>query len=273
MKILNDSQRLHYQKNGFLLENELFMPEEISVMVREIPKLYALDVPQRIMEKTGAIRSFFGADKLNATFGAVTRLKRLVNRAEDLLGDSVYIHQTKINVKQALLGDWWEWHQDFPYWNLEDAMPQSNVLTAMIFLDNVDEFNGPMLVIPGSHLAGQLDYDSNSNNEKCLDSSFEAYQNSTTYMSALTSNLKYTITQPELAQWVAKRGIQSMKGKAGTVLFFHGLIFHASSNNMSPYDRKTFLITYNGVNNHLEEQVIKRPEFLANRDFTPINAF
>ncbi len=56
-----------------------------------------------------------------------------------------------------MVGDWWEGHQDYTYWKKDDGMPEPNVLTAMIFLNDVTEFNGQMLLIPKSHMAGVID--------------------------------------------------------------------------------------------------------------------
>jgi ectoine hydroxylase len=188
-----------------------------------------------------------------------------------LLATEVYIHQTKINTKRAMAGDWWEWHQDFAYWHQDDGMPSPEVLTAMVYLNDVNEFNGPMLVIPGSHKAGMINdkQDQQRSDENSSDW-FNKYQNSTTYMSALTTNLKYKLNQSTLINWVEKKGIYSAIGPAGSVLFFHGNVFHASSNNLSPWDRNAFLITYNSINNTLRESENRRPEFIANRNFTPV---
>jgi ectoine hydroxylase-related dioxygenase (phytanoyl-CoA dioxygenase family) len=44
------------------------------------------------------------------------------------------------------------WHQDFPYW----PMQQTGALSAWIPLDDVDEENGCMMFVPGSHKIGKL---------------------------------------------------------------------------------------------------------------------
>ncbi len=90
-------------------------------------------------------------------------------------------------------------------------------------------------------------------------------------MSNSTVKFKYGAPQELVKQVVSKNGIFSAKGKAGTVLFFDGNLFHASGVNLSPYDRKVILITYNRVDNALEPNRIPRPEFIANSDSTPLN--
>jgi ectoine hydroxylase len=68
-----------------------------------------------------------------------------------ILGTSVYIHQHSINAKVALEGDVFRWHQDSTYHKEQDGILRSNLVVSMVFLDEVNEFNGPLMIIPGSH--------------------------------------------------------------------------------------------------------------------------
>ena len=268
--MLTTNQIEDYNKNGFLLLPNLFSASEIDSMRREMKETLRENSPNKIYERNGAVRSFFVPQQSGQLFNTVARLERLVLPAMLLLESEVYVHQAKINSKSAMLGDWWEWHQDFPYWHLEDGMPTPRVLTAMIFLNMVNEFNGPMLLIPGSHKAGLVDHVSNNNELKNENEWFRNYQMSTSYMSNLTAKLKYTLRKDTLLKWVEKNGINSAKGESGSVLIFSGLVFHASNNNLSPWDRHTYLITYNSIENKLVGVRKPRPDFLANQDFTPI---
>jgi ectoine hydroxylase len=266
-----ETQVEDYRQNGFLLIENLFSKTEIDLIKQEMYKVIGEDCSRRILEKSGAVRSFFAPDLSSDLFSRIVRIRKLVEPSSQLIGDEVYAHQTKINSKFAMIGDWWDWHQDYTYWKLDDGMPAPEVLTAMIFLTDVTDFNGPMLLIPGSHKAGTVNEGENipvrvDNESKW----FREYQASATYMSALTADLKYTLKRHTIADWVEKNGIRSAKGAAGTVLFFHGNIFHASSNNLSPWDRHTFLVTYNSIRNCLPEMENPRPGFIANRVFVPI---
>ena len=270
MKLTND-QIESYQKNGYLLLENIFSHEELGLIRQEMHKVIEEDCPRRILEKNGAVRSFFAPDLSSDLFRSIVQAKRLVGPSSQLIGTNVYVHQTKINSKYAMVGDWWEWHQDYTFWKQDDGMPEPNVLTAMIYLDDVNEFNGPLLLIAGSHKAEIIEAEENilqsTNGENKW---FKEYRASTPYLSALTSDLKYTLKQARIAFWAQKSGIYSAKGPAGSVLFFHGNIFHASSNNLSPWDRHAFLVTYNSMNNTLPEMENPRPVFIARREFTPI---
>jgi ectoine hydroxylase len=74
-----------------------------------------------------------------------------------MLKSDANVHQFKINSKAAYRGDVWEWHQDYIFWQREDGMPTARVVNAVVFLDDVNEFNGPLLLIPTSHHLGVID--------------------------------------------------------------------------------------------------------------------
>ena len=58
--------------------------------------------------------------------------------------------------------------------------------------------------------------------------------------------------------------------KAGSVLMFHGCLVHASSPNISPWGRTIVYLSLCEVSNHITK--FQRPEWIAHRDFTPIEA-
>ncbi|MGO4294296.1 phytanoyl-CoA dioxygenase family protein [Chitinophaga sp. RAB17] len=268
---LTVAQIEQYHENGYLLLENVFSAGEVDHIRREMIKVIAEDSPRRILEKNGAVRSFFAPDHTNETFKRIVCLKRMVIPSSQLIGSDVYAHQTKINSKSAMIGDWWEWHQDYTFWKNDDGMQTPDVLTAMIYLSDTNEFNGPMLLIPGSHKTGTVNDEENSAPNGDNDNEwFENYKASTFYMTALTADLKYTLKQHEIARWAERKGIVSAKGPAGSVLFFHGNVFHASSNNLSPWDRHTFLVTYNSTRNTLTEVERPRPAFIANRNYEKI---
>lgn len=265
---LTNGQVTFFKEQGYLMVENMFTKAEVDLLLTEMTEVIKEDCPRRILEKSGSVRSFFAPNYTNAVFDKAARYKPLVDAAAAILGGDVYLHQSKINTKAAMVGDWWEWHQDFTYWHQDDGMPEPNVLTAMIFLNPVTEFNGPLLLIPKSQQAGIVDDAENDNN---LEGTwYKDYVGSAKYMTALTSDLKYTLKQNTIAQWVLKNGIVSAKGGEGSVLFFHGNIFHASSNNLSPWDRHAYLLTYNKVDNKLPDTPNPRPDFIAMRNFEPV---
>ena len=176
----------------------------------------------------------------------------MIQPVEDLLKEKLYMHQFKINGKMAFEGDVWQWHQDYGTWFNDDLMPTSRAMNIAIFLDDVTEFNGPLLFIPGSHKKGVI----------------EANHDLTT-----TSYPLWTINNKLISELVDRAGgkeggIVSPKGKAGSMIVFHSCLVHASSNNLSPFNRISVYLSLCAVSNHIKRY--KRKEYIAHRDFTPI---
>jgi ectoine hydroxylase len=260
---------MSYEKDGFLCLENCFSKAEVDILLRETYKEFAQDSPRSIKERSGAVRSVFAPHLTNDVLRSLSRLSRLVEPAMQFLGSEVYIHQFKINAKVALEGDQWEWHQDFLYWNKEDDMPQPRVLTAAVFLQDVTDYNGPMLVIPGSHREGMIDLQAQTVTIGNGNGIHESNQTNS-WMPTLTADLKYKINREVLTELLAKSQIYASKGRAGLTMFFHGNLFHASANNLSACDRISIFISYNSVENKLREMKSPRPAFIASRDFTPI---
>jgi ectoine hydroxylase len=176
----------------------------------------------------------------------------MIQPVEDLLQEKLYMHQFKINGKMAFDGDVWQWHQDYGTWFNDDLMPSARAMNVAIFLDEVNEFNGPLLFIPGSHKRGVI----------------KAKHDLTT-----TSYPLWTIDNDLIKQLVdraggLKGGIVSPQGPAGSMIIFHSCLVHASSNNLSPFNRISVYLSLCAVSNHIRR--FKRKEYIAHRDFTPI---
>jgi ectoine hydroxylase len=265
---LTDAQTESYERDGFLCIETCFSQVEIDILLSEAWRELAEDSQRRIKERSGAVRSVFASHMTNEVFRRLSRLSRLVEPARQLLGSEIYIHQFKINAKVALEGDHWEWHQDFLYWHKEDEMPQPRVLTAAIFLQDVNDYNGPMLVIPGSHREGMIDLRAQT---ACSENGngLPDHDRNTSWMSTLTADLKYKINRDVLVKLLSKSQIYACKGLAGLTMFFHGNLFHASANNLSASDRISIFVSYNSVENKLGDIENPRPAFIASRDFTP----
>jgi ectoine hydroxylase len=52
------------------------------------------------------------------------------------------------------------------------------------------------------------------------------------------------------------------------MILFHGCLVHASTSNLSPWNRVSVYLSLCAVSNHIRR--FKRPGYIAHRDFTPI---
>jgi ectoine hydroxylase len=251
---LNDTQLAAFDRDGYLFFPSLFTPAEVKVLADAVPALYARRDPTNVREKgSDAVRTNFAAHLVSAPFARLARHPRMVEPVMQLLGERVYMHQFKVNGKAAFSGDVWQWHQDYGTWRADDLMPAERAMNIAIFLDEVTEFNGPLMFIPGSHKRGVI----------------EAKHDVTT-----TSYPLWTIDDDLIRLLVEraggrKGGIVAPKGAAGSMLMFHSCLVHASTSNLSPFDRVAVYLSLCAVSNHIRR--FKRPEYIAHRDFTPID--
>lgn len=268
---LTQEQLTAYQEQGFVFIPSCFSADEVQVMKRELPATFAEDSPRRVVEKNSQIvRSVYGSHATNKVFRSLSAHPRLVEPALQILGEQCYIYQFKINAKAAFGGDLWEWHQDYIFWRNEDGVPEDHLVNAVVFLDDVNEFNGPMILVPCSHKAGTVDVTAQQPAFASDTSKENPYHDSPAWISNLTADLKYALGKEVIARFVAQHGIVAPKGPAGSVLFFHCNLIHSSAANMSPFDRTIVLVTYNDVKNKPRPVPNPRPDFLAGRDSTPV---
>ena len=260
---LNAQQVERFDRDGYLFFDSLFTPREIGVLQEEVPRLYAQRRIENVREKgSDAVRTNFAAHMYSAPFARLARHPRMIEPVVALFGEPVYMHQFKINGKMAFDGDVWQWHQDYGTWKNDDLMPEARAMNVAIFLDEVNEFNGPLMFIPGSHKKGVVD---------------------AKHDTMTTSYPLWTVDNELIAEMIEKAGgkgrfdedgrhvgggIVSPHGPAGSMILFHGCLLHASGSNLSPFNRVSVYLSLNAVDNHIRRH--KRPEYIAHRDFTPI---
>ena len=259
MTYLSQNQLNQYQKLGYIFLPNYFSQPELEKMQAELPSLYHQNTPDRVLEADGkTVRAVHGVHTRNEVYKHLVRLPKMLEPAQQILQSPVYVHQFKINAKLGMRGDVWEWHQDFTFWHIEDGMPEPQALNLVVFLDDVTEFNGPLILIPGSHQEGMLNVTSKNKADK------EAW------LTTLTASLKHTLNKEMLKKLSLKYELVAPKGSAGSVLIFHPSVVHGSVPNISPFDRNLVIISYNSTQNVLQSVPNPRPEFLAARDFTPL---
>lgn len=259
-----------YREQGYAFLPGLFSKAEVEIMKEQLPKVFSEAGPRRIVEKKGnMVRSVYGLHQTNDVFKRLSRHPRLVQAAMQLVESEVYIYQFKVNAKAAFGGDVWEWHQDFIFWQKEDAMVKPRVTNAAVLLDDMTEFNGPIFLIPGSHAEGMIDMSARPKNGNGSNG-HDPYTGMPAWISDLTTDLKYSIGKDVIERLVRTKGIVAPKGPAGSVLFFDPNIVHASPSNLSPFDRAVAFLTYNSVENVPPPVEKSRPDFLVDRQVTPI---
>lgn len=260
---LSAYQLRRFRCDGFIVLPAVFSQSEVASLRAETERLISTPSPGLVYESDGvAPRSLNGPHLISDMMDGLMKSARLLSVAEQVLHEPVYLHQYKINMKRAFVGDQWEWHSDFWFWKEEDGVALPFAVTAAIFLDDVNDFNGPTLFVPGSH-----ESDLRDEHHRVMDQTAYAGEK---WRTTTARDLKYSLEKGHLSKEIRANGIVAAKGRAGSVLLFHCNVLHASSANVSPWDRRTIFISYNRVSNALSDVVAPRPNFLASRSFNAL---
>ena len=185
---------------------------------------------------------------------------RLVDVARQLIGEDVYVHQSRINYQRGVSehsrgGTGFLWHQDFEQWHCEDGMPRMRTVSMAILLERAIPANGALMVMPGSHLRMVQAYGDPSESDR--------------YAKGALSR------GPELpaelfARLADEHGIEYCRGEPGDVVLFDCNTIHGSHTNISPWGRCMFFAVYNAVSNTPAPRPFgtaePRPEHIGSHD-------
>ena len=246
---LTPAQLETFSHDGLIVLPERFSLEEVAEINAQLSDLFAEDRAENIREKSsGVVRTAMALHLRNELFAGLINDQRFLVPARQILGGGdVYAQQVKVNAKEAFIGEQWQWHYDFATHHHEDGVPEPLALNLHIFLDEVTEFNGPLMFIPGSHIDGPAP---------------------TSLDIATTSYPLWTVQSDVVGPLAERGGLFCPKGPAGTVLIFGDAMVHGSPPNMSPWQRRIFSLIVNPVSNR--QQTMRRADHFHHRDVTPL---
>jgi ectoine hydroxylase len=244
-----------YDRDGFLVLPGVYSTDEIGAMREEIRRL-STESADAIREKDGkALRMFYRihderAETPSTLFQRVARSPRMLGPARQVLGDDeLYMYHSKCNVKEAISGDIWQWHQDFGSWTY-DGMPTPNVATILVVVEQASELGGCLYMVPGSHKLGLQ--------------SPEIDHETTSYKLRVVPKERMIEILGTLPRPVA------ITAPAGSIVLFHGNMIHASGHNLWKDPRWHLYFVYNPVRNQTRAIENPRPEHVRSIDFRPL---
>ena len=253
---LSEAQLDEFERKGYLFIPNLIDGEELEALRKEMNALLSNDAYRdkafSITEpESHEIRSLFAVHRLSERLGALASDERVAGAARQIIGDDPYVHQSRINYKPGFAGKGFNWHSDFETWHAEDGMPNMHAVSASLILTDNHEFNGPLMLIPGSHMEfvpclGETPEDNHKRSLKAQE---------------------VGVPSPEaLTHLVDKYGIDAPKGKAGGLLLFDCNTLHASNVNLSLDPRSNVFFVFNRPDNRCVAPFAapkQRPSFLA----------
>jgi phytanoyl-CoA hydroxylase len=202
-----------YERDGYLLVPGVFDAGEVEEMRDAIARILATvegtaaDRNHRWsgVDETLQLKGFHDLQYHDAVFARMVAHPRLVAVLTDLIGPNVQLHHSKMLVKPPEQGAPFPMHQDQPYFPHE----RHSLVAASVHLDDTDEENGCLHVVPGSHRLGPLEATGDA----------------------------HTVDYP------LESGVPCPAG-AGDVLFFNYLTIHGSGTNRSTRTRRNVLFQY-----------------------------
>ncbi len=218
---LTEEQIEFYQQNGYIQLLDVLTPEELEDVRQSLDEVLNMKL-EKGFDRTGqrteydkvflqkvnlwrdheGMRRFVFNHKLAGIARRLARVKRI-----RLWHDHTLIKMPEDSKPSP-------WHQDLPYW----PMNEEGALSCWMALDDVDENNGCMAFIPGSHQVGRLEPINLVNPQDIF--GFEA-----------SGHLKGV--QPAV-----------MKMKAGSCTFHNGMTFHYAFPNKMDKPRRAMIVIY-----------------------------
>lgn len=223
-QLLNDEQVAAYERDGYVLCRNWFAADEMQILLdfaRADPALQQSAYARRDAQGNETKLALWN-EAGESLYSMFSRSPRLVEPAEQLLGQEVYHWHTKMMLKEPYVGGAWEWHQDYGYWyNYGCLYPW--LISCLIAVDRANRANGCLQVIRGSHLIGRVDHG------KTGDQTGADMEKVNAALERL--DLVYVEAEP------------------GDVLFFHSNLLHRSDKNESPHSRWSLICCYNAAAN------------------------
>lgn len=176
-----------------------------------------------------ALRRVQSPEEVSAVFLDVMRNARTVDICVDLLGPNLKFHHGKVNSKQPGAATKVKFHQDFPF----QPMTNDDLITALLFVDEVTLENGPLEVVPGTH-KGPL---------------FSLWHDGV-FTGAVADDVYEN----------HKDRIVKCTGPAGAVCLMHSSLLHGSAPNLSDQPRTLYIATY-----YAEDAIELSPNHLPSR--------
>lgn len=246
MGLLTQEQKDRFWRDGVLvIEDAVTIDELISLRAvfsawveesRAHDKDYGvtLDVRPRFDLQPGhsanapGLRRVQSPEEVSDVFAGIMRGAATVDFCAELIGPGIRFHHGKVNSKLPGTATQVKWHQDFPF----EPMTNDDMITALLFIDDVTLENGPLEILPGTH-NGPI-------HSHWQDGLF-------------TGAVEDAIIDAQ------RDKIVKCTGKAGSVCLMHANLLHGSAPNLSGQPRTLYITTY-----YAEDEIELSPNHLPN---------
>jgi ectoine hydroxylase-related dioxygenase (phytanoyl-CoA dioxygenase family) len=221
MMTLTQEQIDRFRRDGYLYIGQVLTPDELEearVAYHRImdgekkPDSFRdLGLEDQSIKGKASILQVLNAYALEDVFWRIESKPEVLDVVEGLIGTSnIRLYGDQALYKPPKHGSRVLWHQDNGYWQLDPP----NVVTMWLALDDADDTNGCMRMIPGSHLKGLLSHVQSSEREELRGLEVDESQ------------------------------AVSVHVPAGHAMMHHCLTLHGTQGNYSDRPRRAIAITY-----------------------------
>ena len=223
-RTLTQQELDRYERDGYLVITDEVPQDRLSAVIAETERMCAvaetvtagtdmLDVDPSHTPEIPKVRRIKSQHEHSDFFAEFVAEPLIMDLLAPLMPSGIRVHNTKINMKSAGIGESIEWHQDWAFY------PHTNddVLAVGIYLDDCTAENGPMFVVPGSHKGPTYDHHEHG------------------YFCGAIDPKKL---ETETAEAVP------LMGPAGTLTIHHARLLHGSAFNRSTRSRRFLLQAY-----------------------------
>ena len=220
-----------FHTNGYLVVKDAVTPEKLAMLKTQFStwveqsRLHRSAYGETINQKPRfdlapehsaeqpCLRRVNAPVEVSDEYWEVATSSRIPEMVCDLIGENVRFHHSKINSKLPGSGTNVKWHQDFAF------TPHTNpdLVTTLLMIDEVTRENGPLQVLPGSHI-GEV--------------------------KSLWHEGKFTGAIDEKLTLQCEQEAVECTGSAGSVCLMHTKLLHGSKPNRSLFPRTLFISVY-----------------------------
>ncbi|WP_120501429.1 phytanoyl-CoA dioxygenase family protein [Roseovarius sp. EL26] len=231
MAVLTQKQKDQFWRDGVLVLEDAVTSEELADLRKvfsewvEESRAYTDDYgetmdgrprfdlqPGHTAEVPG-LRRVQSPEEISDVYAGIMRNARTVDFCAELIGPALRFHHGKVNSKLPGTATEVKFHQDFPF----QPMTNDDIITCLLFVDDVTLENGPLEVVPGTHIG------------------------------PLYSHWHNGVFTGAVADEVKDQHIDNVikcTGKAGSVCLMHARLLHGSAPNLSDTSRTLYISTY-----------------------------
>ena len=208
---LPETQLADYHHDGFVVVNNVFPTDELDAIDQEIDRIQEERAQSRQIKDNGWVMSLGLASPITQNFCADKRILDLVSA---IVKPGISIYSAKLVAKEPFTTDICHWHQDDAYYS--QHVDSKTRMSVWIPLQDSTIEQGTIKVVPKSHKLGLQNHGPRTD-----------------------GTCKLSMPQNQNPE-----GQIHCPVKAGSMLLFSALLWHASEGNQTPNRRRAFIISY-----------------------------